>query len=82
MENKRSNDDRSVVIPLSLLEKFANIFTKEPFKSFRKANVTNGDDLLTPDGARIFINWLLKSKFAEDFNKEIVQEILKEDKKK
>lgn len=73
---------KSIVIPLALLEKFANIFTKEPFKSFRKASITNGDDMLTPDGARIFLNWLLKSKFSKDFNEEIVQEILKDDKKK
>jgi hypothetical protein len=55
--------------------------TKEPQKSFRKAGITNGDDLLTGDGQQIFLSWLLHEKYADDFKKEIVDGILEEKKK-
>lgn len=64
---------------MDLKEKFALTLTSEPYKSFRKARITNGDDLLTDDGMRIFLSWLLK-KNADAFKLEVVDEIVKEDK--
>ncbi len=60
-------------------EKFALIFKAEPEKSFRKAGITDGDDLLTEDGQSIFIKWLL-DKNGNDFKKEVVDELLKKEK--
>lgn len=61
------------------LEKFALAFKKEPQKSFRKAGITNGDDILTDQGSRLFLTWLL-SKHEMDFKKEVVDPILKDEK--
>lgn len=63
---------------MSLQEKFILALTKEPNKSFRKANVTNGDDLLTEEGTVVFLSWLLHSKYADEFKKEVVDDMLKE----
>jgi hypothetical protein len=60
-----------------LKEKFILGLTKEPQKSFRKSGITNGDDMLTEEGTEIFLTWLLHEKFAEDFKKEVVDDILK-----
>lgn len=64
---------------MSLLEKAALAFKKEPEKSFRKAGVTNGDDILTDEGTKVFLGFLLK-KHGEEFKKEVVDPILKESK--
>ena len=64
----------------NLKEKFALLFTNEPFKSFRKAGVTNGDDVLTSNGQEIFLCWLLK-KHGDEFKKDVVDELLKEESK-
>ena len=71
-----------ITTPSSPLEKFAIFLTKEPYKSFRKTNITNGDDMLTTQGANMFLNWILRTKFADEFNKEVVQPMLKEQEKK
>ena len=63
--------------PMTLKEKFVLAITPEPQKSFRKAGITNGDDLLTEEGSRVFLSWLL-TKNAEDFKKEVVNDLLKE----
>jgi hypothetical protein len=73
-------------IPISLKDKnnmnnketFVLALTSEPKKSFRKAGITNGDDLLTEDGEKVFLTWLLHSKFAEEFKKDVVDGLLKE----
>jgi hypothetical protein len=62
---------------MNIKEKFALAFKQEPEKSFRKAGITNGDDLLTEDGRQIFESWLLK-KHGEDFKKEVVDDLLKD----
>lgn len=67
---------------MNLKEKFALAFTKEPQKSFRMAGITNGDDLLTEDGQRIFLSWLLNDKYADEFKTKFVDEILKSDEEK
>lgn len=63
----------------NITEKFTTLFKSEPEKSFRKAGITNGDDLLTEDGQTIFLSYLLK-KNGEDFKKEVVDPILAEEK--
>jgi len=64
--------------PMNLKEKFVLAITPEPKKSFRKAGVTDGDDILTEEGTEIFLTWLLHHKFAEEFKKDVVDGILKE----
>jgi hypothetical protein len=64
---------------MTLKEKFVLAITSEPQKSFRKAGITNGDDLLTDEGEKIFLSWLL-SKNADAFKTEVVDELLKEEK--
>jgi len=66
---------------MNIKEKFVLAFQKEPEKSFRKAEITNGDGFLTTDGQQVFLGYLLK-KFGEDFKKEVVDDLLKEDEKK
>lgn len=63
----------------NIKEKFSLIFKSEPQKSFRKAGITDGDDLLTEDGKTIFLSWLL-TKHQDEFKKDVVDELLKEDK--
>ena len=65
---------------MDIKEKFVLAITPEPKKSFRKAGIIDGDNILTDEGERIFITWLLYNKFAEDFKKEVVDEMLKEKK--
>jgi len=66
--------------PMNLKEKFLTSLKSEPEKSFRKAEITDGDDLLTEDGKAVFLSWLLRKNGAE-FKKEVVDEILEEKKK-
>jgi hypothetical protein len=63
---------------MNIKEKFVLAITPEPKKSFRKVEITNGDDILTEDGQKIFLTWLLHNKFAEEFKKEVVDDMLKE----
>ena len=63
---------------MTLKEKFTQVFLKEPEKSFRKNGITNGDGILTQEGQAIFLTWLL-GKNGEDFKKEVVDEIAKDE---
>lgn len=63
---------------INLKEKFALALTKEPMKTFRKAGITNGDNLLTEEGVTIFLSWLLDTKYAVEFKKDIVDGMLKD----
>lgn len=74
-----NNKKNNMSININLKEKFALAMTPEPQKSFRKAGITNGDDLLTDDGQKVFLSWLLKQN-ADTFKKEIVDDLLKEEK--
>ena len=65
---------------MNIKEKFLTSLKSEPEKSFRKTEITNGDDLLTEDGKIIFLTWLLK-KHGDEFKKEVVDELLKEKEK-
>lgn len=61
----------------NMKEKFVTMFLSEPEKSFRKAEITNGDGMLTDDGQKIFLSWMLK-KYGNDFKTEVVDPILSE----
>jgi len=63
---------------INLKEKFTLALTKEPMKTFRKAGITNGDNLLTEEGVTIFLSWLLDTKYADEFKKDIVDGMLKD----
>jgi len=69
--------DSKTELMTSLTEKFALVFKSEPEKTFRKAGITNGDDMLTADGQAIFLSFLLK-KHGADFKKEVVDPMLEE----
>ena len=60
---------------MNIKEQFLLAITAEPQKSFRKAGITNGDDLLTDDGQKVFLSWLLKQN-QDTFKKEVVDPIL------
>lgn len=62
----------------NMLEKFKQSLLKEPQKSFRKAGITNGDNMLTSDGNAIFMSYLLE-KFGADFKTEVVDPLLAEE---
>lgn len=53
---------------------------KEPNKSFRKAGITDNNDLLTDDGQKIFMSWLLHKKYADEFKTSVVDEMTKDTK--
>lgn len=63
---------------MTVKEKFLLGLTKEPQKSFRKAGITNGDDMLTPEGQGIFLTWLLNEKYADEFKTAVVDGLLEE----
>lgn len=62
---------------MNIKEQFLLAITAEPQKSFRKTGITNGDDLLTDDGQKVFLSWLLK-KNQDEFKKEVVDPILED----
>ena len=64
---------------MNIKEKFVLAITPEPKKSFRKVGITDGDDILTDEGTRIFLTWLLHNKYAEEFKKDVVDGILEEE---
>jgi len=65
---------------MDLKEKFVLAVTPEPQKSFRKAEITDGDNLLTQDGQKIFLTWLL-GKYADEFKTAVVDGLLKKEEK-
>lgn len=60
---------------MDILKKLALTLKGEPEKSFIKAEITSSDDLLTDEGQKIFLSWLLK-KQGTDFKKEGVDVLL------
>ena len=58
-------------------EKFALALKKEPQKTFRKLGLTNGDDVLTDDGVKIFLTWMLQ-KYEKEFYEMVAEPMLKE----
>jgi hypothetical protein len=62
---------------MNLKEKFITAFLSEPEKSFKKADITNSNGLLTEDGQNIFLSYLLK-KEGGAFKTEVVDILLEE----
>lgn len=69
----------NITNPMTNIEKFTLLFKSEPQKSFRKSGITDGDDLLTTEGTKIFLTWLL-NKNQDAFKTEVVDGLLKEEK--
>lgn len=63
----------------TLIEKAVLAVTPEPQKSFRKAGITNGDGILTDEGAKVFLSFLL-SKYQDEFKTTTVDPILADSK--
>ncbi len=61
----------------SLIEKAKLAYKKEPEKSFIKAGIKNMSGDLTPDGEKVFMQFLFKQNETE-FKKEVVDPILEE----
>ena len=68
-------------IIMSLVKKFSDLFVQEPKKSFRNAGVTDSSDMLTEDGQKVFLSWLL-SKNQDAFKAEVVDKIIEMSDKK
>lgn len=68
-------------ITMSLIKKFSDLFVQEPKKSFRNAGVTDSSDILTEDGQKVFLSWLL-SKNQDAFKTEVVDKIIETSDKK
>ncbi len=62
---------------MGLTDKFLLGIKAEPQRSFRKAGITNGDDLLTSEGTQVFLAWLLKEN-EDAFKTEVVDPIIEE----
>lgn len=62
---------------MNIKEQFTLAITPEPQKSFRKVGITDGDNLLTDDGVKVFLSWLL-TKNADAFKKEVVDDMVAE----
>ncbi len=83
--SSRWKDDGDMVLyqdnykNMSIIEKFKISLIGEPNKSFRKAGITNGDNMLTLEGQQIFLSYLLE-KNGDAFKKDVVDRLLAEDK--
>lgn len=65
---------------MNLTKSFKNLFVSEPQKTFQKVGIPFEDGSFTREGQNIFLSYLL-NKYGEDFKKEVVDQIVKEDKK-
>lgn len=70
----------SITTNMSITEKFALSFKKEPKKSLIKAGILNLDETFTTDGKVVWDAWLL-NKFEDEFKKEVAEPILAEEEK-
>ncbi len=59
-----------------LLNKFVLNFKKEPDKSYIKAGIKDKDGVITEDGIKVFLTYLLDKN--PDFKKDVVDDILKD----
>ena len=76
----KAKSDTMVGKIMDIKEKFVLALTSEPQRSFRKAGITNGDDILTDDGQKVFLSWLLHKVYAVKFKAEVVSVLLKKEK--
>lgn len=77
------NKSDNVAKNMGLTEKFLSSLKKEPEKSWRKAGITNGDDIPTDEGMKLICTVLLQTN--EDIRKEmakIAKDILEDEKDK
>lgn len=65
---------------MGLKEKFLQAITPEPDKSLRKYEVTNGDNFLTDEGEKLYIDWMFK-RDKDAFCKDVIP-MLKEKEEK
>ncbi len=70
----RNTNNKTIMT--NLVTKFSNLFVKEPQLSFRKSGITDNQDILTDEGQKVFLSWLLTQN-ADKFKKEVVDELLK-----
>ncbi len=76
------NSDNVAKKQMGLTEKFLSSLKKEPEKSWRKAGITNGDDIPTDEGMKLICTVLLQEN--EEIRKEmtkIAKDILDDEKK-
>lgn len=66
-------------IMTNLTSKLKLLTKGEPAKTFIKTGITNNEDILTPEGTELFLNWLFEKNKA-DFNKEVATPLLEEEK--
>ena len=64
------------VINMNIIQKFALALKAEPQKSYQKAGITDSSDMLTEDGTKIFLTYLINK--DTDFKTQVVDELLKE----
>ena len=67
-------------IMTNLTSKLKLLTKGEPAKTFIKTGITNEQDILTPEGIELFLNWLFEKNKA-DFNKEVATPLLEEEEK-
>lgn len=60
-----------------LIERAVLAVTPEPQRSLRRAGITNGDNILTDEGVKVFLSWLL-SQNIDAFKKEVVDAIIED----
>lgn len=65
---------------MNIKEQFVLALTPEPQRTFRKTGITNGDNILTDDGVKIFLTWLLTQN-QDKFKTEVVDGLLAEQEK-
>lgn len=51
---------KSRIMTTSIITKFINKNLKEPQKTYRKLLITNENDMLTEDGMKVYLNYLLQ----------------------
>lgn len=73
-------EDKKVKKDMSIIEKFALSLKSEPEKTYRKTGITDSRDILTDEGQKIFLTWLLKKndKFLEEVATPLLEEIEKD----
>jgi hypothetical protein len=61
---------------MDITKAFVTAFLPEPEKSYRKAGITNGDGILTDQGGKIFLTYLLTK--TPSFKADVVDGILQD----
>lgn len=64
---------------MDIITKFLDSKLNPPKKAFKKAGIINSDGVITTDGLKVFLTWLLLDVHAEKFNTEVVADLLKKD---